>query len=432
MFSNQMSVGKFYTRLITQIKEEGWSAVQRKARHAVVRKVKLPNDIIVYLLTLSMVLFVRLIKPFVFIRFGPVRSDVIGHSVFNPEYYLCDRELNNYKTIDCFYFQSYPFPNEQWALMVRRHLRINPFFKIFDKVNRTIPGWEKHFAPLIPFGSGSRDINGLLSQTKPHIRFTNEENSKGINFLQQQGLNSKDKFICLIVRDSAYKEKYQNQGGRDWSYHNYRDVDIDTYKATVLALAKKGYWVFRMGKAVHKPLKEEHPRILDYANSSYRSDFLDIWLMANCFFCISNSTGLDEVSGIFKKPVVKSNMVPIQYMASYSQCITVPKYLVYQDNNRLLTFSDHLAHSYLRSEEYDRARILVQDLTSKEIKDAALEMEARLTGSWEGSKQDLQFQQQFWEKFKQNKDFNKFHGWIHPEARIGASFLRENHEWFLA
>ena len=113
MFSNQMSVGTFYTRQVSQIKEEGWSAVQRKARQAVIRIVKLPIDIIVYLLILPMVLFVRLIKPFVFIRFGPVRSDVIGHSVFNPEYYLCDRELNNYKTIDCFYFQSYPFPNEQ-------------------------------------------------------------------------------------------------------------------------------------------------------------------------------------------------------------------------------------------------------------------------------------------------------------------------------
>ena len=107
MSSNQLSITTFWIRQFNQIKEEGWSAVQRKARHAVVRIVKLPIDIIVYLLTLPMVLFVRLIKPFVFIRFGPVRSDVIGHSVFNPEYYLCDRELNNYKTIDCFYFQSH-------------------------------------------------------------------------------------------------------------------------------------------------------------------------------------------------------------------------------------------------------------------------------------------------------------------------------------
>ena len=88
-------------------------------------------------------------------------------------------------------------------------------------------------------------------------------------------MKNNEKFVCLIVRDSAYLPTINNKN--KWEYHNFRDSDIDTYEKAALALAEKGYWVFRMGKVVRKPFKADHPNILDYANSNYRSDFLDIW-----------------------------------------------------------------------------------------------------------------------------------------------------------
>ena len=64
-------------------------------------------------------------------------------------------------------------------------------------------------------------------------------------------------------------------------------LESEQFQQVAIALAEKGYWVFRMGKAVEDVFNVEHPRVIDYAQSNERSDFLDIWLMANCYFCIT-------------------------------------------------------------------------------------------------------------------------------------------------
>jgi putative glycosyltransferase (TIGR04372 family) len=109
--------------------------------------------------------------------------------------------------------------------------------------------------------------------------------------------------------------------------------------------------------------------------------------------------------------------------------ITTPKHLLWQEMNKRLTLSEHLFHSYSRTEEYEDAKIKIQDLSSKEILKAVLEMEARLTGSWQDSAEDQQLQNRFWQIFKSYPDFEKNHGIMHPEARVGAHFLRNNSEW---
>jgi len=58
------------------------------------------------------------------------------------------------------------------------------------------------------------------------IHFTNEEISLGENLLLKNGIDIKN-IVCLIVRDSQYlKKTFPSQ---DFSYHDYRDCDIDNY-----------------------------------------------------------------------------------------------------------------------------------------------------------------------------------------------------------
>ena len=429
MFSNAQSLKAFFSRQARQIKEEGVVVVRRKIKTLLQRLAKLFLRQLNFILVGSGILLVRILKPIVLIRFGHIRSGVIGHNVFDPEYYLSEKEIINSKGLDFFYFKSKEQPNEQWSLMVKRYIWVKEIFRLFDELNRRIPGWELHHKVAgIP---GSRDLNGLLSRTKPHIRFTSKENIRGSDFLKELGLKPEDRFVCLIVRDSAYKEEYQKWGNRDWSYHNYRDSDIDTYNEAVLALVEKGYFVFRMGKTVKNEFKVDHPHILDYANSEFRSDFLDIWLMANCFFCISTSTGLDEVSRVFRKPAVYVNRVPLFYIVSYDNCITVPKYLVWKNSGKKLSASEHFSHSYLHTEKYTEKGIQLKALSSKEIAETVLEFEARLTSDWVEEEKDLQFQNRFWELLQTSPQYSNLHNVIHPEARIGTEFLRNNHEWFL-
>ena len=83
----------------------------------------------------------------------------------------------------------------------------------------------------------------------------------------------------------------------------------------------------------------------------------------------------------------------------------------------------------MRTEEYEDAKIKVQDLSSKEILQAVLEMEERLNGTWKEKDEDQELQKRFWEILKKNNNYSKVHGFIHPEARVGAHFLRNNPEW---
>ena len=134
-----------------------------------------------------------------------------------------------------------------------------------------------------------------LKTLKKHIYLLAEnEEIEAKQFLKHLGIGDADKFVCLMVRDSEYLND-QFHPKWDWTYHDYRDTSIHTYKEAIEALANLGYWVFRMGKKVKEPLNISHPRVIDYANLEMRSDLLDIWLPAKAYFSISTSNGLDAV-----------------------------------------------------------------------------------------------------------------------------------------
>jgi len=409
----------YWGRQFSQIKEEGWTAVQFKLKMLIIALIFSP-----------LLLFLRVLRPLFWVRFGYFTNERIGHFVFDVEYYLTERKLGLYpaKAIDVFFYQSKKSANVFFAKMVQRNLKVHKWVKLLFQVNSWMPNGEYHKIFPARHTVGSRDKKGLFIQVEPQLKFNNEEIVEGQSFLHSIGMKDK-KFICLIVRDSAYLNKNSLHKSGKWDYHNFRDADINTFEETALALAEKDYGVFRMGKMQEKPFMVENPNIFDYAKSKYRSDFLDIWLMANCFFCISTGTGLDEVSRIFRRPSVYVNYLPFQQLVTYDHAISIPKHLLWQESNSRLTLSEHLTHSYSRAEKYENVKILIQDLTSEEIQQAVMEMEARLSGIWKETDQDHQLQNRFWKIFQAQPDFAKYNENIHPKARIGAHFLRNNSEW---
>ena len=59
---------------------------------------------------------------------------MIGHFVFDPEYYLSWRELEKFESIDYFYFDNKNMPNKHWPLMIKRSLNILSFIKYLDNL----------------------------------------------------------------------------------------------------------------------------------------------------------------------------------------------------------------------------------------------------------------------------------------------------------
>jgi putative glycosyltransferase (TIGR04372 family) len=401
--------------------------IQKKTLPLVCRISELP----LYILSIPLVIVTRLIAPLVLIRFGYIRNDVLGHFVFNPEYYLSEYDFNNLKSLDFFYFRFKVSPNLFWSDILRKYFKIHWFFRYLDHINKLIPGGGRHVVLQTSAAvAGSRDLSGYLANTKQHIKFTSSEDIKGSSYLKTLGMVESEKFICLVVRDSAYKSKLQTHIKSSWDYHNYRDCDIDTYNKVALELAQKGYWVFRMGKIVHKEFKANHAHIIDYANNSDKSDFLDIWLLANCHFAISTGTGLDAVADIFRKPVTYANYDSMLDIVMWSHSISAPKKLFWEDKNRYLNLTESIEHSHTHSDLFSLNSIKVVDLDEDEIRDVVMEMEMRLSDSWENNPRDNELQELFMKTYRKSDKYLQSHGWKHPKAYLGASYLREKPKSF--
>ena len=382
--------------------------------------------LLAFLPSLIIILIARSLKQFVTIRFGPIRSDVLGASMQVSEFYLSSRDLNPEKFVDFFYFNS-STPNKQWELMIRRQLKVNQFIRYVDRINLLIPGGKKHYINMTGYCRGyQRDLDGVYNQTKSHISFTESENKKGTEFLNNIGLRPEDKYVCLIIRDTAYKTKYFPTLPENQTTH--RNSDPSTYVSTVQYLLEKGYWVFRMGKLVEKPMNIKHMRFLDYACSDIKSDFLDIWLNANCHYGISNGSGLDEVQKTFRKPLLHVNVYPLaQNISGLKNVLTIFKQTIDADTGNNLTLKEMIKRGLFglnMNHQFETKNITIKDNTCGEILRTLKEFELRLDGLWKESAEYQELHKIFFEKLKKWENYDRYHGQI--LGRISETFLLNN------
>ena len=268
-----------------------------------------PTLIVSLPLAFIFLFILKLLSPFLLVRFGLLHSDRIGHFAANTQIFLIEEEFNlkTKKTFDIFYFPRIPC-NQQLAKMWKRNIRIFPknIIRPFCLISRRLSFFNAHVTGRRQ--GSDRDINNLLDKSNNKLKFTENEKEFGFQELKKFGLEKNNKFVCLIVRDSEYLNKTFPQG--DWSYHDFRDSNIDSFLDAAEFIANQGIYVFRMGKFTKKKFISSNKKIIDYSNSKYRTDFLDIYLSANCLFCISTSTGLDAIPFIFRKPIAYANVVP--------------------------------------------------------------------------------------------------------------------------
>jgi len=426
----------FLFKHFLQIKRGGILVVIKKLKALFYLLIQSP----LYLFSIPLVIIIRLIRPWFLIRWDILVGSRIGHFAQCSELYFCKRDAKintpTQRYVDIFFLPHKYICNKQLEKMLRRSLLILPCFFLLplSRINRFLDffilGGNHHEIRINH--NEDRDIHNIVSKYEPHISFTEAEKLKGKKSLNEFGIPENAKFVCLIVRDSAYLDRYKNETLKDYSYHNYRDGDIDKYVLAAEELTKRGYYVFRMGVKVHKPLKSSNIKIIDYANSKMRSDFMDIYLGANCTFCISTSVGFDAVPYVFRKPIAYV-FLPFAHMKpDGKKDLLLTKH---HFNKKKLTvseiFSSNVAFSF-KSEEYQKNNIRLQDNTPEEIKDLVIEMDERLSGNWNETQEDLQLQKKFWSIFENNIQKlnlqNSMYG-IKKRSKFSANFLRNNQDW---
>ena len=387
-----------------------------------------------YLLASIAVISIRLVRPWCLIRVGGLFSHRIGHLAANTELYLCERDvginLPTQRHVDLFYVVK-PISNYELVNKWRPMLRIWPtwFLGPIKRVNRLIPGWASY--EVGENTQSDRDIHHLLERLPLHLKFSSEEEYRGKEGLIALGIESGARFVCLLGRDSAYLKSHEPSV--DYSYHDYRDCEIENFVMAAEELAKRGYYVIRMGVVVKKAMQSTNPKVIDYAAKGLRTEFMDLYLGAKCEFCVSVGSGFDAIPYIFRRPIVFVNHVPIGYLFTFEdRFIGLTKHHFSVNLRKFLTlqeiFSENVGY-VSNGSMYALNGVKLIENSPEEIKDIVIEMVERLDGTWESHPDDEMLQDKFRSIFKSNvlQNGEQLHGDI--QSRYGASFLRNNRWW---
>jgi putative glycosyltransferase (TIGR04372 family) len=340
----------------------------------------LKKFIILFCITIPAYLIIRIIQPFILVRFGNLAADRIGHLAMDVELTRCLQSKTTRKNTFPIKLNIYIYPGK-----IANEYLFN-LWKKTEKITNNYVLNQLHYLNEINSKSNAFNFLGfvekeghwdlrILDEVKkfPQIPLQHLENGWGE--LKKFGLERGNRFVCLCVRDEEYL-KTQNPN-RDWTYHNYRDTKVEDYLEAAEALADQGYYVFRMGKIVRSGLISENKRVIDYANSSIRSDFLDIFLLANSSFTISTSTGPDAVSAIFRRPIGLINTVQAKSVSLGNiYQMYQPKFFKKTSTGKYLGIEELLVNNWNQinsAKEIEEIGLEIEDNTPVEIKEFVLE-----------------------------------------------------------
>ena len=443
-------VKKFTLKQIVDIKNFGIRELLRKFNLLIKILLKIPVDTI----AIIPCVIIRLISPLITIRIARVKTTNYGDFAGMPAAYYVkkkkkiDQPKNKY--IDLLYIHHEDkVSNKQLEKMWKRKFNFYSSH-ILDPINRVgqyLPGWKIHRIEVLCNRLESM-ANYFVENWQP-LEFTPKEEIDGKKILNKFGFKDGDKFVCLAVRDGAYQRNKISPRFRDWSYHDFRNYNINNFLLAAEELTKRGYFVFRMGSIVEKSFSSKNPKIIDYANSDLRSDFMDVYLGAKCSFCISTGLGFDDVPYIFKRPVALI-ACPIGDLTPYrvynENFLFLSKHHVLKKEKRRLSLSEIFLYGLVTTFEtkgFEKKGIKLEENSPEEIKNLALEMVDYLEFNKKLNPKDEELQKTFKNLYAAmikravnngDKDiilrhisYTKIPGKI--RCRFSSQFLRENNNW---
>jgi putative glycosyltransferase (TIGR04372 family) len=350
-----------------------------------------------------------------------LRVDRIGQMAAGTEQFLCELDHGRHpREFKVYIYRDRP-ANDALLTLFKRVLNVRqsflPLFDVCHKLGGL--GVVCYHIQKLP----GHDPEHLVEDSPQHLFFTREEDAEARRQCAKLGIDPDKPFILALSRDNAYLEHI----GEPTSLDSYRNTPIESYLLAMEHLADH-YQVIRMGSVATTKLETNHPNILDYAFSGRRTELLDVYLSAKCFFFLSCGSGIDSITTFnFRRPALYVQYIPPGYFKPQKQqnIIILKKYW-HTKKNRYLSmnelFEKGICYESVASKLFEHD-VVVHDNTPEEILEAAQEMAARLEGTWVPPEGDSERQRRFKATF--NRDGKK----AVCLASIGAAYLEKNQYW---
>ncbi len=389
---------------------------------------------IIFIILYPLIFIVEKINKYFSIKFTEIDATRIGHFITITEgYFIAKKNFNELKNNKLIFYFRYPISNHQIEKMVRRLIPINifsPFISFYEKLS-TISKNNSSILYLANYSTMRLCYNNkypALLPLKPSIYFTKDEIDKGSKLIEQFGLTNQDKWICIHNRDSSYLKNTIPSG--DWSTHHHRNFSVQSLSSAANFFVSKGYHVLRMGSVVDEKFITNNDKIIDYANSKFRSDFLDVYLLANCKFFFGSDSGVGIIPLTFQKPCYGINHF---YKLSHRSRWLHPWSFTFKrvkslDTGKLLSLKETMNitsnfSTIFSMNFFIKNKLELLDNSEEEIKSFAIEIDKEMSRNYLENKEDTKIQEEFWKIYFQYINKNEISKTL---PRISPSFLRSN------
>ena len=334
-----------------------------------------------YLLTLikltfsiPILLIQILLSLFFKIKIGKIDTGRIGNT-YVADLYLIKKKIKklNYNEI---WVTDKEICNSQMYKMINHHFNILNFMKFYyDSINFLSSKFNLFSGYLVRLDFNKDSI--YHGQLNNQMKLTAKDKIRAKFLAKNFNIPKKSKVICIACRDDSYlKKKYP---GKNFSYHSYRDTNINSFIPIIKKLIKKKYFVIRVGREAKTRVKIRSKYFLDYPFCKYKNDLLDFYFANICSLWIGSNTGLDCLAHMFRKPSVIVNFAPVgvlRHNIYNKKLIYHFKSYIAKKNLKKLSFSkifEKKLQMLGRTDDYRNKKILLKSATSKEITDICWE-----------------------------------------------------------
>ena len=225
----------------------------------------------------------------------------------------------------------------------------------------------------------------------PFFTLSQEDKEKGWNCLRSLGLSKDAWFVTLHVREPGWRDDHSRE-------ENFRNANIESYFPAIKTITDAGGWVVRIGDPGMSQLPEM-PNVIDYAHSQAKSDWMDIFLCAQCRFFIGTSSGMCVVASSFGVPLAMTNLLPGYGVYHFtSRDLFIPRLCFSEEKGRYLSFQELLSPPVSTAtiqSHFDKAKVRIVANEAEEIKALVEEMLEKAAGSLRYREEDEALQKNF-------------------------------------